>query len=246
MKKYLVFVVCIVAISVGANGQSGARPILRIERAQPGEAVCALVNEDGRFRVEKLYRDKNEMYAGWLQPTSMDSMPKLVANDQLSKASQADIHEPLIADASDAALQIAIDREDGWQVLTFLSSTARKPLRDSIDPLVQWFQDLQKTHPSATRVQGTPTRCALPSDARMIGTATATTASPAAVKSQNFLFRVKLSHVYGATPIAIAQSSLETAAFIGSTASSATRRTATIESWRVTSIQRRSNNFRLS
>lgn len=196
MKRLLLCLVCILYTASGACGQSNSRSLLRIERAQPGETVCALVNDNGSYRLEKILQAKSEMYTGSIAPERMDQLRTMLVNQQLSKLSQADIHNPLIADTGDD-LQIAIRRGRSWQELLFFSG-GRKPFKESIDPLLHWFQDLQKQRPSATRVEGPRTRCMPMPESQIVESATSATLTPSTVATAaiGYIFRINSSHYY--------------------------------------------------
>lgn len=89
-----------------------------MERVQRGEAVCVLVQDDGSYRLEKLFRAKTEMYTGSLDSTRIERLRAMLDDDQLRKLSQENIHKPLITDTIDD-LQFAILRNRGWQELMF-------------------------------------------------------------------------------------------------------------------------------
>jgi hypothetical protein len=213
MKGVLLTAVCILFSFHSAHSQSGSHFLLRMERAQPGETACVLVNDNGSYRLERILQNKQEMYAGAFDAARMDQLRAMLANQQLSGLSQSDIRTPLITDTFDD-LQIAIDRSGGWQELAFSSPASRKPFRDSIDPLLRWFQDVKKQYPSATRLDGQPTHCMPGPEIQMVPGApsvtaahsSATNAESAASQSPplttvttaagGYLFRINSSHYY--------------------------------------------------
>lgn len=136
----------------------GAQPLLRIERVQSGEAVCALVQDDGSYRLEKLVRTKGDMYTGRTGSDQIETLRRILADAELRKLSQENIKGELITETLDG-LDLAIWRDRGWQTLSFHDSSSRKPFKDSLDPLLRWFQDLQKNRPGSTKVAGPATRC---------------------------------------------------------------------------------------
>lgn len=195
MKRVSVLALWLLYTASIAFAQPVVRALLRMERAQPGETVCTLVNENGSYRIEKVFQTKKEMYVGSIDPSRVDQLRSILANQQLSKLSQSDIHNPLVADTADD-IQIAIRRENSWQELLFFAPAGRKPFKDSIEPLLRWFQDLQKQHPSAAR-DGTQTRCIPPPESQIIiRSAPAGSPSPAAVQLSPYFFRVRSGHFY--------------------------------------------------
>ena len=192
----MVIPVLVLCVCARLFGQSDSSPLLRIERIKPGEAVCALVNDNGSYRLEKLFRAKNELYTGTVDETRISQLRGLLADQRLHKLSQTDIHSPLVSDSFET-LQLAISREAGWQALTFASAESSKPFKDFVDPLLRWFQDLQKQHPSAIRVEGAPTRC-MPAPLRRVVIAKPDQASLVPPPASAYLFRISSSHFYGA------------------------------------------------
>lgn len=203
MKKLLlswVSIVVWICSPFSAAAQSGPA-LLRMERVQRGEAVCVLVQDDGSYRLEKLFRAKTEMYTGSLDSTRIERLRAMLDDDQLRKLSQENIHKPLITDTIDD-LQFAILRNRGWQELMLHAPASRKPYKESIDPLLHWFQDLQRQLPAASRVEGSPTRCQ-PMPVTLLGTTIETSApsqsAAGASGPAQYLFRVYSSHGYRAT-----------------------------------------------
>jgi hypothetical protein len=141
------------------NGQALNAPhaLLRIERLQPGEAVCALVDDDGTYRLEKLFRAKAEMYTGKASNDEVEQLIQILGNAQL-RTSQEKVLGEMVSDTLDA-LDLAIWRQRGWQTLSFHNPSSRKPFKDELDPLLRWFQNLQKSRPAAVKVEGAATRC---------------------------------------------------------------------------------------
>ncbi len=173
--------------------------LLRMERVQVGEAVCVLVQDDGTYRLEKLFRAKTEMFTGSLDAARVEQLRAMLANEPLRKLSQENVRKPLITDAIDD-LQFAIWRTEGWQELTFSTPDSRKPYKEALDPLLHWFQDLQKHPPAAARVEGSQTRCQ-PTHVTKLTTTIGNplTSGPApASNTAAYLFRFNSIHYYRA------------------------------------------------
>lgn len=142
---------------------STAQPVLRIERLQPGEAVCALVQEDGAYRLEKLFRSKAEMYVGKASNDQAEDLNRILGNTQLRKLSQENVGGDVVSDTLDT-VDVALWRQRGWQTLSFRNPSSRKPFNHELDPLLQWFQNIQKKRPAAIKVEGAATRCLPPKE----------------------------------------------------------------------------------
>ena len=123
-----------------------------------GEAVCVLIRDDGSYRLEKLFRVKAEMYTGKASDDQVKQLAQILGNAQLGKLSQENVSGDITSDTLDQ-LDVAIWRQRGWQTLSFHNASSRKPFNGELDPLMRWFENLQKKRPEATRVEGAATRC---------------------------------------------------------------------------------------
>jgi hypothetical protein len=135
------------------------------------------------------------MFKGSLEPARVEQLRALLANDSLRKLSQADIHGPLISDTLDK-IQLAIWRDRGWQELLFDSPDTRKPFRESLDPLLRWFQQVQKDHPMASTVEGAATRCMPAPPAQSAKENVEESSSPVTSSSALYLLRLYSHHFY--------------------------------------------------
>ena len=175
----------------GTSGTLGstAQPVLRMERLQPGEAACVLFQEDGTYRLEKLFRSKAEMYIGKAGSDQVEQLKQILGSARLRKVSQENIGGDIMSDTLDT-LDVAIWRERGWQTLSFRNPSSRKPFKDDIDPLLQWFQSIQKKRPAAIKVEGAATRC-LPANKFQSRTTQVAETAPAATGhlQTTYLFR---------------------------------------------------------
>jgi hypothetical protein len=161
MKPLLLLIASVALLTCAFSQEKSAQGLLRMERVQMGEAVCVMVQDNGAYRIEKLYRAKTEMYAGTLEDQRLEQLRSLLRDEKLRKLSDGDIPRRLMTDTVDS-VELSVWRERGWQNLNFFSPEDRKPYRESIDPLLKWFQDVVKKRPAATAVSGNPTRCVPP------------------------------------------------------------------------------------
>jgi hypothetical protein len=94
---------------------------------------------------------------------------------------------------------LATLRDHRWQQLTFLAPDSRKPYREALDPILRWFQELQKERPSATRAEGTATRCmpAVPPKTTLADGSETPKAAPVINPRNVFLFKISFNHFYG-------------------------------------------------
>ena len=155
-----------------------------------------MVRDDGSYRLEKMFQSKDETYQGMMDLSRLDQLRKLLANQQLSGLSQNDIHKPLITDTDDD-MQLAIRRNGGWQELLFLSPGSRRPFKESLEPLLRWFQELQKQRPSATRVKAPRTGCMPPTENQTVLVVDSeSTKTSKVTDAGGYFFRVYSSHFY--------------------------------------------------
>ena len=117
--------------------------VTRIERLQRHEDVCALVNREGQFRVERLYSAKTEVFAGKLSTADLEGLQQLLDSSQLKSLSQSQIPSVLLSDSEDG-LTISTFREGALQQLAFPNPETRKPFRAALDPLLKWLEAVQK------------------------------------------------------------------------------------------------------
>lgn len=178
------------------DGQALNAPhaLLRIERLQPGEAVCALVDDDGTYRLEKLFRAKAEMYSGKASNDEVEQLIQILGNTQLRTLSQEKVLGEMASDTLDA-LDLAIWRPRGWQTLSFHNPSSRKPFKDELDPLLRWFQKLQKSRPAAVKVEGAATRCLPANELRQETRQTEEPTVAPASSEAKYLFRFYSSEV---------------------------------------------------
>jgi len=176
----------------GQAASSALQPLLRIERLQSGEAVCALINDDGTYRLEKLFRAKAEMYTGKAGNDQVAELTQILGNAQLRSLSQEKVLGEMVSDTLDA-LDLAIWRQRGWQTLSFHNPSSRKPFKDELDPLLKWFQNLQKSRPAAVRVEGAATRCLPPKELRVETSQTTEPKVATASSEPKYLFRFSSS-----------------------------------------------------
>ena len=197
-RVYVGLCVCLTLneFSYGQATTGSGRPLLRMERAQPGELECVLVGEDGSYRVEKMFRAKTEVFTAPAGSLQIGELQAILANDKFAKLSQADIHQPLITDTIDDLL-LAVWRGQSWQQLKFASRDSRKPFQEFMSPLLHWFQDVQKRRVGATRSNEAPTRCTPSrSEQEAVASNKAAASSTASRPEDDYLFRYQSSHFY--------------------------------------------------
>jgi hypothetical protein len=184
---------------VGVAAQDATyRPFFRMERLRPGEDVCVLVAEDGNYRMERYYAPRTEIYIGVLDPAQIAQIHTMLTAGLLPTLSQAEIHNPLVSREIEI-VQLNMMEKNGWRQLRFTAPESRKPYRASLDPLLNWFQDLQKELHSATKLESAPSRCAPPTaNTTPIRPGSGEVAKVASGQGRRppYLFRLYASHYY--------------------------------------------------
>jgi hypothetical protein len=117
--------------------------VARIERGQGSEDVCALIGRNGQYRLERLFPRKTDVFVGTLSPEQLHSVEQMLDQDSLTRLSPVDIRNPLVTDSFDL-FQLDVFRPGGLQHLSFRDGSSRKPFRDSLTPILSWFDQLRK------------------------------------------------------------------------------------------------------
>jgi hypothetical protein len=139
------------------SSEGGA--LIRVERAKPGEDVCVLLNDDGRIRVEKMFRARTDLSEGMLPTEELQQVKDWMNEEGLLHLTQDRISNPLTTQEYEA-VRISIFRVRGWQNLYFADVNSRRPYT-SIAPIVEWFNRVQKGAKTfgLKKVAGEPTNC---------------------------------------------------------------------------------------
>jgi hypothetical protein len=188
----------VVAAWVGAAAQGATyQPFFRIERLKTGEDLCVLVAEDGNYHMERYYPPKTEIYVGVLDTAQIAQIHAMLAAGLLPSLSQAEIQNPLVSREMEI-VQLNIMGKNGWRQLRFTAPESRKPYRASLDPLLNWFQELQKQLHSATKLESAPSRCAPPpaNTPSRAGSGEVEKAASDQGSHSSYLFRLYSSHYY--------------------------------------------------
>jgi len=118
--------------------------LLRLERMGVLSDICVLVRSDGPYHLEKNDGDKVEVYEGTLPESDVQNIQRWVSADELFTLTQNKIIAPLFSSGKDE-LVVAVHRPGYWQNLDFPAPSTWQPLRQSVAPLAQWFEEILKT-----------------------------------------------------------------------------------------------------
>jgi hypothetical protein len=115
--------------------------LLRISRVVPHLDTCVLLRQDGGYHLERDHDESTEVYEGEVSGDELSKLHGWLEDEQLRRLTRDQIMTPLVITKVES-LQINIFRGDHWQDLLFPSSESQMPFRESLSPLLEWFNDL--------------------------------------------------------------------------------------------------------
>jgi hypothetical protein len=140
----LIFLFSIDLFGQAPQGPYVPPPVLaRLERLQRHEDVCALIERSGKYRLERRFAAKHEVFEGSLSPTDLEQFAAILDAAELRNIFRTDVPHPMIVDTIDKFF-IDVYRNDGEQHLSFNSPDARKKFRSGTDPVLKWLDKIQK------------------------------------------------------------------------------------------------------
>src|SRR4051812_8630577 len=92
--------------------------LMRMERQTHDENVCMLVQQNGRFRLERIITGRTRVFEGTLDSASVNELVPLLNSSELTNLRQNQIESMLVSEDMDAVI-IAVLRPTGWQSLNF-------------------------------------------------------------------------------------------------------------------------------
>jgi hypothetical protein len=108
------------------------------------EGVCVLLRGDGQYHLEEQIFEKVRVFEGNIDPAELRTLIQIVSGDQLLKLDQKQITDPMLkSDAEQLRLSI-LRPHNLWQELSFADSQSREPYRQSLLPLLDWLNRIQK------------------------------------------------------------------------------------------------------
>ena len=126
-----------------ASNQVETSPyLLRIEHTSLEGHVCALVQKTGFFHLEVDRSDSTRVFEGRLSADGLGRLQNDLQDPELKALSQNQIEEPLIRKPDFLALNIS--RGENGQQLVFRSADSQEPYRKSLQPIIQWLNNLHK------------------------------------------------------------------------------------------------------
>src|SRR4051812_15927188 len=113
----LIFLFSIDLFGQAPQGPYVPPPVLaRLERLQRHEDVCALIERSGKYRLERRFAAKHEVFEGSLSPTDLEQFAAILDAAELRNIFRTDVPHPMIVDTIDKFF-IDVYRNDGEQHL---------------------------------------------------------------------------------------------------------------------------------
>jgi hypothetical protein len=144
---------CLLACSAGnlwaqapsaPQAKTEAAYLLRIERVRNREGVCVLLRGDGQYHLERHTPDKVRVFEGDLDSEEIHPLVRIVSGDPLYRLEQKQITDPMLRSDDDLVILAVLRPLDKWQELVFPDSPSREPYRESLVPLLDWLDHMQK------------------------------------------------------------------------------------------------------
>jgi hypothetical protein len=144
---------CLLAVLAGSLcAQLGAPPqptndvafLLRLERVRSGLDVCVIVRGNGQYHLERHLPDKARIFEGNLDADETRQLIRIVSTDQLYRLTQSQISDPMLRSGFDQVVLSVLRPSNIWQRLAFPDSQSREPYHESLTPLLDWLDKLQK------------------------------------------------------------------------------------------------------
>jgi len=149
-RTFAVLLTSAIFLTLSAQAQSStpaATPasiyLLRLERARSLQSVCVLLNGAGEYHLERHTLQKVRVFEGSLDASEFRSVVHILSGDRLFNLQQKQI-PLLMLKSDDDRVTLDIHRPTQWQQLSFPDSASREPFRETMDPLLQWFEELNK------------------------------------------------------------------------------------------------------
>ncbi len=102
-----------------------------------------LLSGDGHYHVERHTPQKVRVFEGNLDAGEFRGVVHILSDDRLFNLEQKQIPDLMLKSDNDQVM-LDIHRPDSWQQLTFPDSASRTPFRDVLDPLLKWFDAMNK------------------------------------------------------------------------------------------------------
>ena len=136
--------------------------LLRLERARSLQSVCVLLDSAGQYHLERHTLQKVRVFEGILDPVELRGVVHILSGDLLFDLQQNQIPDFMLK-SDDDRVTLDIHRPSQWQQLSFPDSASREPFREAMNPLLQWFEALNKKKMSKFSEEAGRNNCLPPS-----------------------------------------------------------------------------------
>lgn len=150
------------ACGAAALAQQGTvMPRLRLEDARSApiasERSCTIVFLNGHFYSEEETHKigefrQGEVTEGELSPQELQKMNQILDSNEFV-ALKSPMQEKTVMREEQHLVQVTVPRTDGLQDLVYESDKARKPAAATLQPLLDWWKELNRNHPPKKRTQ---------------------------------------------------------------------------------------------
>ncbi len=127
-----------------SQAKTEAAYLLRLERVRNRQGVCVLLRGDGQYHLERHTPDKVRVFEGTLDADETRQLVHIVSGDQLYRLEQKQITDPMLRSDDDQVILAVLRPRDNWQELLFPDPPSREPYRESLVPLLDWLERMQK------------------------------------------------------------------------------------------------------
>ena len=118
--------------------------LLRLERVRNRQGGCVLLRGNGQYHLEHHTAEKVRVFEGNLDSDETIQLVRIVSADQLYRLGQKQITDPMLKVEDDEVILAVLRPQEIWQQLFSPDSQSRDPYRESLVPLLNWLDRLQK------------------------------------------------------------------------------------------------------
>ncbi len=123
--------------------------LVRVQRTTPGNTVCVLLRQDGRFHLETSHGDRTQVLEGSLPNAELLKVQRMLDSDGIPGLSKDQLALPKTTRLAEIA-QISIFHTDYWQNPAFVDDNGSQSIPPSLALLLNWLGSLHTQTPPAT------------------------------------------------------------------------------------------------
>ena len=181
MKPFFAFLLLFVGTPLWAQ-KSTSEMLVRIERMQDSDdSRCLVVFGDGSYHAEKIHGKRTDVFEGALDSGRMSQVDGLINTDAMKQIQHEHLASARYIESPDI-VSVDVNRGEDLQQMRFANKADRKPYAAQLEPLLQWFESIQK-QPGA-RSSAKANRC-LPEKTEVTRLVSAAATKPADAEPEN-------------------------------------------------------------